>query len=207
MGWWTSLACWGPSARSPWARWVSADLRPSQRDIRTNETDLLNQWFLAGDDPLMGRQWISGGREPSPYNMESLINKFTSKYICFYRLFKVKGAWNKGQLLKGGVVEKKVKDHWSKRLNVWRYHDYATRNQDLATIRQLTNKLGTRFSQNTFTRQRDGHRLTCVYVSLMAISTMSIANMAIGTPKSPIVRRTELRKNLLFLRKSHDRTF
>jgi len=38
--------------------------------------------------------------------MEKFIIKFTNTYICFYRLFKVRGAWNKGQLLKGGTVEK-----------------------------------------------------------------------------------------------------
>jgi len=32
------------------------------------------------------------------YNMESLIHKFTNKYICFYNLFNVRGASNKGQL-------------------------------------------------------------------------------------------------------------
>jgi len=32
--------------------------------------------------------------------MEILINKFTNKYICFYSLFKVRGALNKGQILK-----------------------------------------------------------------------------------------------------------
>ena len=39
------------------------------------------------------------------YNMESLIIKFTNKCICFYSLYKVRRAWNTGQLLKGGVVE------------------------------------------------------------------------------------------------------
>jgi len=34
------------------------------------------------------------------YNMKSLINKITSKYICFHSLFKVREAWNKEQLLK-----------------------------------------------------------------------------------------------------------
>ena len=44
----------------------------------------------------------------NPYalcNIESLINKLTNKYIYLYNLFIfVNGAWNKGQLLKGGVV-------------------------------------------------------------------------------------------------------
>ena len=41
----------------------------------------------------------------NPYalcNIESLIYKFTNKYICFWR------AWNKGQLLKGGMIEKRL---------------------------------------------------------------------------------------------------
>jgi len=41
--------------------------------------------------------------------MEILINKVTNKYICFYSLFKLRGAWNKGQLLKGGLVERRLK--------------------------------------------------------------------------------------------------
>jgi len=32
--------------------------------------------------------------------MKSLIDKITSKYICFHSLFKVREAWNKEQLLK-----------------------------------------------------------------------------------------------------------
>jgi len=35
----------------------------------------------------------------APCNMESLINKFNNKNICFSILFKVRGVWNKGQLL------------------------------------------------------------------------------------------------------------
>ena len=38
----------------------------------------------------------------SPYAlryMESLIDKFTNKYICLYSLFNVRGAWNKWQSL------------------------------------------------------------------------------------------------------------
>jgi len=36
-----------------------------------------------------------GASPYAPYNMESLIIKFTNKYICFYSLFEVMGAWNK----------------------------------------------------------------------------------------------------------------
>ena len=40
-------------------------------------------------------------------NMERLINKLTNKevFICLYKLFIARGAWSKGQLPKGGVVE------------------------------------------------------------------------------------------------------
>jgi len=49
------------------------------------------------------------GREPSrALNRESLINKFANKYVCFCSLFKVSGAWNKWQLLKGVVAEKRL---------------------------------------------------------------------------------------------------
>jgi len=35
---------------------------------------------------------FSGGREPYVlYNIESLINEFNNKYICFYNFFNVKG--------------------------------------------------------------------------------------------------------------------
>jgi len=44
--------------------------------------------------------------------MEILINKFANKYICFYSLCKVKGAWNKGQLLKEKRGGEKVKNHY-----------------------------------------------------------------------------------------------
>jgi len=43
--------------------------------------------------------------------MEILINKFANKYISFQSLCKVKGAWNKGQLLKGRRGGEKVKNH------------------------------------------------------------------------------------------------
>jgi len=41
--------------------------------------------------------------------MESLINKFINKCICFYILFKLRRVGNKGQLLKGGVMEKRFR--------------------------------------------------------------------------------------------------
>ena len=40
--------------------------------------------------------------------MQSSINKFTNKYICFYKYLMSRWAWNKQQLLEGGVVEKKL---------------------------------------------------------------------------------------------------
>jgi len=48
----------------------------------------------------------------SPYalnNMKSLLNKFTNKYIYFYTLLDFREACNKEQLLKGGVVEKRLR--------------------------------------------------------------------------------------------------
>ena len=80
-----------------------------------------NQWFLTGEAPPPKRTSINfqGGASPyAPYKMESLIVKFTNKYICFYSLFKVRGAWNKGQLLEGGVVEKWL-NHCSKLSNTF----------------------------------------------------------------------------------------
>jgi len=43
------------------------------------------------------------GREPLRYalwNMESLINKFINKYICFYNVFNVKGLETKDNYLR-----------------------------------------------------------------------------------------------------------
>jgi len=56
----------------------------------------MTRWFLTGT-----------ARPYASYNMESLINKSANKYICFYSFFKVRGVWNKGQLLKAG--------HWCRR--------------------------------------------------------------------------------------------
>ena len=67
--------------------------------------DSLAQWFLTG-----GRQNFLGGAGPyASYNMVSLINTFANEYTWFYSLFKVRRAWNKRQLLKGGVVEKRLR--------------------------------------------------------------------------------------------------
>jgi len=41
--------------------------------------------------------------------MEILINKFANKYFCFCSLFQVRGLETKGQLLEGGVVEKRLR--------------------------------------------------------------------------------------------------
>ena len=43
------------------------------------------------------------------YKMESLINKFSNKYIWFCNLSNIRGAWNKGQLLNGSVAEKRLR--------------------------------------------------------------------------------------------------
>ena len=65
-----------------------------------------------------------GGASPyAPYNMESLINKFTNKYICFYSLLIVKGGL-KQRTVTGKRGRKKVKNHYSKHsgkhgLNAW----------------------------------------------------------------------------------------
>ena len=56
----------------------------------------------------------AGASPYAPYNMESLIITFTNKYTCFQSVFKVRGDWNKGKWLKGGVVEKRFKNHWCK---------------------------------------------------------------------------------------------
>ena len=55
-----------------------------------------------------GRQKISrGGASPNAlYNLESLINKSTRNYICFYNIFEVRGLVTKDNEVKGGVVEK-----------------------------------------------------------------------------------------------------
>jgi len=58
--------------------------------------------------------------------MERLINKLTNKeaFICLYKLFIVRGAWSKGQVPKGGVVETRSRttdlnysDHSVSRIN------------------------------------------------------------------------------------------
>jgi len=51
----------------------------------------MGQWFLTeGTCPPGGVNKFPGGNEPyARYDMESLIIKFTSKYTCFYSLFKV----------------------------------------------------------------------------------------------------------------------
>ena len=54
-------------------------------------------------------KFIGGAKPYAPYNMEHLINKSTDKFICFYSIFKIREAWNKEILLKGGVVEKKLR--------------------------------------------------------------------------------------------------
>jgi len=51
---------------------------------------------------------LQGGSSPyTLHNMQSLMNKNTNKYNCFHNIFNITGPWNKGQLLKGGVVEKR----------------------------------------------------------------------------------------------------
>jgi len=53
-------------------------------------TDKTHQGFLTGEGaPLQGAliNFHVGVSPYAPYNMETLINKFTNKYICFYSLF------------------------------------------------------------------------------------------------------------------------
>ena len=64
--------------------------------------DSVEQWFWNG-----GHAYPGGARAPyAPCNTESLMNEFTNKYICFCSLFKVSGAWNKGQWHWGGVEKR-----------------------------------------------------------------------------------------------------
>jgi len=85
------------------------------------------QWFLTEG----AQMHFQGGASPyAPHNTKSLIMKFTKQYICFYSLFKAWGAWNKGQLLKGGVVEVRL------RTSV-RTKTYLRQAQATASIKQL----------------------------------------------------------------------
>jgi len=46
------------------------------------------------------------------HNMESLIQQiYQWMHICFYNLFNIMGTWNEGQSCKGGMIEKKAKNH------------------------------------------------------------------------------------------------
>jgi len=80
----------------------------------------LVQWFLTGHASPGGESiHFKGARTLMRSNMHSLINKLTNKYICLHNLFIVrgreikanylKGAWNKGSLLKGVVVGKRLR--------------------------------------------------------------------------------------------------
>jgi len=50
---------------------------------------LLERWFLAGGALPKGAS-INFQVVYASYNMVSLINKFTNKCTCFYRLFKIR---------------------------------------------------------------------------------------------------------------------
>jgi len=71
-----------------------------------SKTVLLNR---GGAPPQGGVIKFQGGARPpcALRNMDSFINKLTDKYICLHKFFVFKGAWHKGQLLKGGAVEKR----------------------------------------------------------------------------------------------------
>jgi len=46
--------------------------------------------------------------------MESLINKFTNEYTCFYSLLKVRGGLKQRTIAYGRRGRKKVENHWPK---------------------------------------------------------------------------------------------
>jgi len=71
-------------------------------------TYTLVQCFLIGGTAPQGAS-INFQRGYALCNVKSLINKCTNKYICFYNLFNVKGAWNKRQLLERSVLEKRLR--------------------------------------------------------------------------------------------------
>jgi len=51
-----------------------------ENGIMSQHVNSLKQWFLTGEESVN----FQGGASPdAPYNMESLINEFTNKYICF----------------------------------------------------------------------------------------------------------------------------
>lgn len=63
---------------------------------------LLHKWFLTGGRASPGGfNNFPGGTSPyALYNMESLTNKLTIKYICFQKLFKVRGLETKRNFLR-----------------------------------------------------------------------------------------------------------
>jgi len=67
---------------------------------------VLKQWFLTKGHASPGES-INFQRSASfyaLYNIESLINKFTNKYICFYNLFNVRELGTKDDYFEGRVV-------------------------------------------------------------------------------------------------------
>jgi len=107
-------ACWGPccenassatlSEKSNWLILQLPTVTPSSSPVWLSIAVFLNP---GNEPPREASINFQGGVIPYvSYNTESLIIKLTNKYICFYSLFKVREVWNKGQLLKGGVVEK-----------------------------------------------------------------------------------------------------
>ena len=100
------------AAKSLTAKLHSRYLKESQICKGRSRTFTSNSATL--DRPVVlnrGGTLPKGGASPSALcNMEILINKFTNKHICFYNLFKVRGAWSKGQLHEG-AVEEKMKNH------------------------------------------------------------------------------------------------
>jgi len=76
--------------------------------------DWLEHKFLTGEGGAKGASMnFQGGTSPyAPYNMESLIDKFANKYICFHSLFNVRGCLKQRTTNQRRRSRKKVKNHW-----------------------------------------------------------------------------------------------
>jgi len=64
--------------------------------------EVKNHWFrsmIFNQGASLNSQ--AGTSSDMLYNVESLINEFTNKYICFYNLFNVKGFDTKDNYLRG----------------------------------------------------------------------------------------------------------
>ena len=67
-----------------------AEIQFKERSSQSVNTPLtLHQWFLTG---VASIHFQGAARSHAPYYVESLIIKFTNKYVCIHNLFKVRGA-------------------------------------------------------------------------------------------------------------------